>query len=131
MTKRDQPVIVSKHACQRMRERFPEVGDIERNAAAEVRAALAAGRRSKTKPVWASTYDRAKGENSTRFVWTEDQGRCYAIRPKLINGRRGILVLTVLPTGNPDTLDRMHLVRPARLAGKHSPKSLRRPRRDI
>lgn len=95
----ERTIVVSKHACERMRERFPHVRAFERTAEAEVREALAAGRRSKTRPAWASisTADRVKGKHSARFVWTEDLGRCYAVRPKLINGRRGVMVLTVFP----------------------------------
>lgn len=120
------PIVVSKHAMDRMRERFPAVRAPEKVVLREVSDAIEAGRRSTTRPVWASTFSRGKGHNA-RFVWNEDQSRCFVIVRKRIAGKgQGWLVVTTLSRGDPVMMERMVWAKgePNQTrTGPHSPKS--------
>lgn len=76
-------VIVSPHATKRLKERFADLGRRDPIGLIfyEVHHALEAGRRSKTKPAWASPGPRKKsGGDDHRYVWNEECSRAYILQ---------------------------------------------------
>lgn len=124
----DIPIVVGKHAMDRMRERFPNLKAPEQVVLREVYAGIRDGRRSKTRPRWASTYTRTK-DRQIRYVWNEQKNRCYVVTQKLIAGQgRGWFVVTALSPGDPSLADRKKWSQgePNQTkTGKHSAKSSR------
>lgn len=70
------------HAIERFRERFPDVPPAEARSTilADVRAAVDAGRKSKTRPRFASVDVRFKSDSRHRYCWDEARQRCYVLR---------------------------------------------------
>lgn len=97
-------VYVTAHAARRAADRFPDWVPDARYVDSifyEVSAALEAGRKSKTVPRWVMTANdsraRGKASHSNRFVWNEEETRCYPVSPSQApNGRRKWIVLTTL-----------------------------------
>ncbi len=123
-------VVISRHAYARLRERFPTLKDHDRIVTTEVLAAIEHGRRSKTPPSFIQ-YGVTRGKASTRYVWTENQSRCYVIAEKRVNGRPGIIVLTALSPRDDGLAERKQYVGPPgkqTTTGPHAPRLTRVPR---
>lgn len=80
------PITVSRHARERLHERFPGVKAAR--IPDEVRNALLAGRISRSKPRGLRPPDRA----DTLYAWTPDGERVYALQA----GRRSFHVYTTM-----------------------------------
>lgn len=78
-------VWVTRHAIDQMRTRnlAPVGRDHQKMAWAEVKGALEDGRVAKNLPRWAISGrgDRWKLKRGDRYVWPQDQSRCYVITP--------------------------------------------------
>ncbi len=123
------PIVLSKHAFQRMRERFPDaVKELEQRVIREVHDAIDAGRRAKNPPSFLIGKKSVNG--STRFVWTECQSRVYVIAEKRVNGKPGLIVVTVLHSTDRQTVERIKLTGPpGKVArnGRHAARSIKAP----
>lgn len=122
------PIVLSKHAFVRMRERFPEaVSELEQRVIGEVREAIESGRRAKNPPAFLIGKKATQG---TRFVWTACERRVYVVAEKRVNGRPGMIVVTVLHSTDEETVERRKLVGPpGKVAknGKHAARSIKAP----
>lgn len=122
------PVVMSKHAFGRMRERFPHLRDLENRVHREIHAAIEAGRRSKNPPEF---IVGTKQRNGTRFVWTECETRVYIVCEKRISGVPGLMVVTVLHRSDPVAIERAPFTKqPGKqtTAGRHAPRTSRAPK---
>lgn len=104
-------VIVSRHALDRVRARYPELAELpdqelHRLIGNEVTEALEDGRQAKRSPRWAAwTYMRrarrpadADRKGSRWFVWPITRDRLYVVRLK--QGR--YIVVTAVPVPRPE-----------------------------
>ncbi len=76
-------VIVSPHATQQFRKRYPKLAQNDAAAVVliygDVMEALKDGRKSKRKPRWLSFVNRSKALGRTWFVWTIPEDRGYVV----------------------------------------------------
>lgn len=76
-------VIVGPHVVERLVERFGHEFRAGRDHVslifAEVNEGIRAGRKSKTKPSWASHVSRTSSSDGSRYVWNREQTRVYVI----------------------------------------------------
>lgn len=75
---------MTKHASQRMMERFPQLVRDDQHAIdfiyRAVQSALHAGRRSVRKPSWIVFVERGRGYNPRdRFVWDAHESMCFVL----------------------------------------------------
>lgn len=100
-------IVVTRHASAQLARRDPEFAKSSRSLIAamyqEVAQALAAGRKAAHKPRWVRQTPgrlsrRSEGVRAARYVWDENERRCYVLRNKLranSTNRRAWLVVTV------------------------------------
>lgn len=86
------PVVVTTHAQERMRLRFPEFnavtdGALQDHVRLEVEAALALGRCACRQPRWLLVREGSRRRRARRwkagvlrFVWTHDEQRAFLVR---------------------------------------------------
>lgn len=102
-------VIVTAHARDRLRERFPAITTLSPNGfiTREIHDAVGAFRRSPSIPAWTESptrvYYGGSGTGTVRYVWNEAETRCYPIRrasgseDRRDEFRETWFVMTVLP----------------------------------
>lgn len=72
----DVPLVVSDHAYWRSAERYPDFDTAEIET--DVRAAMRAGRISKTKPIFARHVSHGSWGEAL-YAWSEDERRVYVL----------------------------------------------------
>lgn len=115
-------VHVSAHAIDRTLERdrasFPGSRvDVALRIRREIEEAIAAGRRAKTKPRWATPGpDRPKAlihpkaDRTARFVWNAEETRCYVVETRKTGPAASVVVVkTMLAPPDDERIERAHL----------------------